>query len=211
MERQEVDRQGNVRGLVHAVELIGRMLRVVRLVRREIEEQRLLAGMFLDKGNDVVGIAIGALAAVEMLVEILVEDVRIIAELAAADRGVPGGLDRLGERRGGAVGPQVTLPGLNHRAARGANGADVRAEHVGVAEDESAFEQFVDVRRLDDRVPEYAKAIRSQIIGEEEDDVGFDWLVIGRMQGGQRSQQQCGEGEKGGVHDCYFQRVSKCC
>ena len=102
------------------------------------------------------------------------------------------------------------MPGLDHRPARGANGADVRAEHVGVAENESALEQFVEVRRLDDGMPEYSEAIRSEIIGEEEDDVGFDWLAIGRMQGGQGSQQQCGEREKRGVHSRYFQRVLNC-
>ena len=74
------------------------MLRIVRLVGGKIEEQRLLAGVCLDESDDVVGIALGVRAAVEMLVEILVQRVRIISELAAADRGVPGGLDRLCQR-----------------------------------------------------------------------------------------------------------------
>ena len=58
------------------------------------------------------------------------------------------------------------------------------------------FEQLVDMRRLDDGVPQHAQAIRSQIVGEQENDVGPGCRLrcIGGVDCGQRRRQQsCGK------------------
>ena len=71
----------------------------------------------------------------------------------------------------------------------------------------------VDIRRGDFAAPA-AQAMHvaiAEVVGEDVDDVGLGWLVIGGMQDGQRSQQQCGENKAGGVHSRYFLRVSNRC
>lgn len=172
MQRQEIGRQRDVGRLVHRVVRVGRVLRVVRFMRRKIEEERFCAGVFLDEGDDVVGVALGGLA-VHVLIEIHIQRVRVIAELAAVDGGISGGLDGLRQCGGVAACAQITDAGLDHRAARHADGAGVGAERVRVAEHEAVFHHAIQMRGSNHGIPERMQTIRTQIVREDEQDMGW--------------------------------------
>ncbi len=171
MKRQEVGRQRHVFGPVHRVELGRGELRIVRLRRRHVQEQRLPAGALADEGDQVVRVSLGGLT-VQVTVEVHVHGTGIVAKLAAANRGVARRLDGL--RPGGRRPPhvQIALARLDHGAARQTHGPDVRALGVGATESEPLLDEFVEVRRFHDRVAQGMQAVGPQVVGQDEKHIG---------------------------------------
>src|SRR5688572_3242602 len=68
---------------------------------------------------------------------------------------------------------EVGTAAQEHVPAWGADGALVAAQAEGVREGEASIDERVEVRRLHDRMPQRADAVRTHVVREEEEDVGL--------------------------------------
>jgi hypothetical protein len=126
-----------------------------------------------------------------------------VVPFAGAERGVAVFAEEFaqeflaGERLG--VQGEPRLAGVEHGAARDADGAAVAAEDVVAAEADAGAGEAVDDGRLDVRVAVGGDGVGALVVGEEEEDVGLRGAG-GDCAGGGGAGEQEGKGQEQALH-----------